>query len=395
MLCLVNSQDFDNSTATTIIMSTVWSIQPFKAAYTSVFLLTAPFHLLLLATLYTWKPLRPVPEWSVRRNFSRAMLRKAFQLITTTRAQYALYDEPKASDERCVKVEPLKNDDLTGVLAATNVENPSPLDAVWFPKPIHQGSDSRGLENEKVVLHFPGGAYVMAFGYKRTGKEVAELLSKHLNASRTLWAQYRLSDSSSQARFPAALQDAVSFYRYVVQLGVSPHNIILTGDSAGGNLVLALLRYLETDHTLGLPLPGGAVIFSPWVNITADAPAEFAQASRSYSDYIIKPLLQWGVDSFLPAEAVDQDTQAYISPMHHPFKVSSPLFIHAGNYEALYEDIKSFAREMMNEGSNVAFSETMHAPHDLLMSHMGFQLTRELEDTLDSAFKHLDAKKKV
>ena len=71
---------------------------------------------------------------------------------------------------------------------------------------------------------------------------------------------YRLAP---ETRFPGPLHDAVSAYlRMVDDLHIPPENIIIAGDSAGGGLSLALLLYLRDN---GFTLPGGAILFSPWV----------------------------------------------------------------------------------------------------------------------------------
>lgn len=137
---------------------------------------------------------------------------------------------------------------------------------VWLPSPLT--SDAPDPHKEKVILHFPGGAFVITFGHETSGRPAWEILNKHLKASKLLWAQYRLA-ASEETRSPAAVQDALTYYRYVVSLGVDPKNIILSGDSAGGNVVLALMRHLESAQSPELPLPGGVIVFSPWVQVTS------------------------------------------------------------------------------------------------------------------------------
>ena len=71
---------------------------------------------------------------------------------------------------------------------------------------------------------------------------------------------YRLAP---ETRFPGPLHDCVSaYFRMIDDLHISPENIIVAGDSAGGGLSLALLMYLRDN---GYPLPGGAILMSPWV----------------------------------------------------------------------------------------------------------------------------------
>lgn len=71
---------------------------------------------------------------------------------------------------------------------------------------------------------------------------------------------YRLAP---ETRFPGPLHDAVTAYlRLVEDLNIPSENILISGDSAGGGLSLALLMYLRDN---GYPLPGGAILMSPWV----------------------------------------------------------------------------------------------------------------------------------
>lgn len=91
-----------------------------------------------------------------------------------------------------------------------------------------------------------------------------------------LYTQYRLASRAHP--FPAAVQDFLTAYQYVLGHGVPPRDLVLTGDSAGANLVLALLRYLAAQ---GLPQPGGAVAFSPWVEVTAGAVQKYGRSVAS------------------------------------------------------------------------------------------------------------------
>ena len=74
---------------------------------------------------------------------------------------------------------------------------------------------------------------------------------------------YRLAP---ETRFPGQLHDAVSAYmRLTVDMGIPPEHIVIAGDSAGGGLALATLMYLRDNQ---YPLPSGAILQSPWVDLT-------------------------------------------------------------------------------------------------------------------------------
>lgn len=319
---------------------------------------------------------------------AKAVLEMFFHYSTKTQSRRILDDDPEKAKERLVKIDPPAAALFFGALAPTAAVSPAPVKGVWLPRPLT--SHAADPHKEKVILHFPGGAFVMTFGHETSGRPVSELLNKHLKASKLLWAQYRLA-ADEETRFPAAIQDALTYYRYVVALGVDPTNIILSGDSAGGNVVLALVRHLESAQSPELPLPGGAVVFSPWVQVTARAARDYAACSHTEADVLTGPLLQWGADSYLPRGAASAGTEAYTSPLHHPFKTSVPIYIHAGAAEAFCESIQTFAGEMAQvDGNRVRFYAAPKGPHDLLLTHPLFGMTKEYCAALDAACDFLN-----
>ncbi|KAI7772908.1 hypothetical protein LA080_013511 [Diaporthe eres] len=127
-----------------------------------------------------------------------------------------------------------------------------------------------------------------------------------------------------------------------------------------------------------LPLLGGFIVFSPWVSVTAHAGAEFERRSNHESDILNVAFLQWGAESYLLSMGrLPANVEAFISPIHHPFPTSVPIFIWAGAAEAFCGDIKPFADEMANaQGNRVRFSAQEKAAHDLLMNLSLFKLEK-------------------
>jgi epsilon-lactone hydrolase len=115
-----------------------------------------------------------------------------------------------------------------------------------------------GDGHDPTVLYLHGGGYVAgsAFGYQPHAGALAA-------SARTgvLVPDYRLAPEHP---FPAALEDALSAYGWVLEQGIAPERIAVAGDSAGGGLVLSLLLALRRD---GVTLPGGAVILCPWLDL--------------------------------------------------------------------------------------------------------------------------------
>ncbi|KAF2972772.1 hypothetical protein GQX73_g778 [Xylaria multiplex] len=288
--------------------------------------------------------------------------------------------EHKKAKERHSLAEPAAENLYSGILNSS-VCKPAPVGGLWYPAPLQEGSPN--LDEEKLVLHFPGGAFVLAFGQEMYGRTVSKAMSQYLGASRTFFAQYRPSVDDA-TRFPAALQDVVTFYGYILSLGVKPHNVILSGDSAAGNLVIALLRHLETSSNL--PLPGGAIVWSPWVHVTPHAGEDYESSKNAANDCLTAPLLQWGVEAYFPKHEPTPEELAYISPLHHPFLTRVPLIIHSGTAEAFFDTIEEFAKQMIDvDGNRVKFHFTNFASHNLIMAYDGVGLEHEVESILRDA----------
>ncbi|MFX1340292.1 MAG: alpha/beta hydrolase, partial [Promethearchaeota archaeon] len=113
-------------------------------------------------------------------------------------------------------------------------------------------------EKKKVLFHLFGGGYVM--GTIETRRWLPFLMAR-ASKIRALIIGYRLAPEHP---FPVALEDSITAYRWVLSTGISSQNIVLSGDSAGGALVVSTLIRLRE---LNLPLPAGAVLLSPWTDL--------------------------------------------------------------------------------------------------------------------------------
>lgn len=329
------------------------------------------------------------------------MLRRLFQYCRITQSRHVLDDDPAKAKDRLANIDPPAAPYFSGVLAPTAI-TPCPVKGVWLPEALSSIS-----ADEKVIIHFPGGAFVITFGHEGSGRLVSGVLNKHLKASKLLWAQYRLA-ADEETCFPAAVQDALTYYNYVVSLGINPKNIILSGDSAGGNVVLALLRYLESiqqsgdpdvngssrTNTPALPLPGGAIVFSPWVEVTPNVGEVYSAYRNATSDILDPRFLQWGAESYLGKIGSEGEAAPYTSPLNHPFKTSVPVYIHVGAAEAFCQSVTSFAGNMQGiEGNRVGFHATAKAPHDLLLTHPLFGMEGELCAVVNEAEKFFGGEK--
>ncbi|KAK9771601.1 putative Alpha/beta hydrolase fold-3 domain-containing protein [Seiridium cardinale] len=307
---------------------------------------------------------------------TKEQLESWFHVPSATRHQGGAHLVPPGkAKERFVVLEPPSDDHFTGILTP-GIVKPAPINAVWLPRPVRQTTGA-GLSDKNIVLHFPGGAYVLPLATNQIGQGIYELMTQHMDVT-TFFVQYRIT-RAPDTRFPAAIQDGVTSYNYLVSLGIDPKRIIISGDSAGGNLAIALLRYLSTCQAK-LPLPHGAMLYSPAVYFTANAGQEYESYQNASEDILVPSLCQWAADEYLPQGNAEYEAQArpFLSPLHHPFKTRVPLFLHAGTKEAFYDSIKEFSEEMTRvPGNRIRLRKTELAPHDIILLHKMLGFTSE------------------
>ena len=329
-----------------------------------------------------------------------------------------------AVDELCVGVAEGDGKVMPGVVGGT-----------WYPERLDYGdgspasdqtimSSKKGAMSKlkahgKVALHFHGGGYILGTGRTMDAGFGANLLLKDAGVSHVLCPQYRLSSTSSPTnkdaaagRFPAALQDAIASYSYLVNdLGIQAKDIVVSGDSAGGNLVLALLRYIAELHSPStststtpdnsisspssvaekLPHPSCAWLWSPWVDICKSlTPAtNFNERSPNAStDILASEFLIWASRAFCGiddtndshdnnrsntseiaiAHSVPPSSDPYINPLHHPFSTPVPLWIQTGESEVLSIDDARLADKMERvRGNRVELWIERNAIHDVCL----------------------------
>ncbi|CAE7189736.1 unnamed protein product [Rhizoctonia solani] len=246
-------------------------------------------------------------------------------------------------------------------------------------------------DGEKIILNLHGGAYIV--GTAHPEDPTANIPRGYLQygVSRIFSVDYRLSKAHPYppvAPFPTALLDALAGYVYLTRtLGFKPQNVIVSGDSAGGNLALALARYLRDSPELGLGMPGGLVLISPWSDpvgtyigtLKDDSPA----IANAKSDYVGLPGSETKPDSRYfyalraligPMSTKDAGQNAYITPasLHLSgnglFKDFPPSYVVGGGAEVLVEQIRLLESRMradMPEGA-VVYDEVADAVHDFV-----------------------------
>ena len=157
-----------------------------------------------------------------------------------------------------------------------------------------------------VILYLHGGGY--ACGDLEYAKGYGSTLAVRCGI-RVFSPAYRLAPESP---FPAALEDALESYRYLLKKGYDPRQIALCGESAGGGLIYALCLKLKEEN---LPLPGGLIAMSPWTDLTSSG--ESYETNRD-------------VDPNMTVEQLQFYTRCYTTDPKNP--LASPIF---GNLEGL------------------------------------------------------------
>ena len=197
---------------------------------------------------------------------------------------------------------------------------------------------------DHVILQLHGGGYM---GAVRNAYYVfAGLYNEVSHGCNVLTPDYRVAPEHP---YPAALEDAVASYQWLLDKGYYGEQIIVAGDSAGGGLAMALCMYLKDHH---MPMPGGVVAMSPWTDLTA--------SGESYeTNYERDPLFGNTKDSLIYVNdyAGDHDKMdCYISPLFGDFRGFPPMLIQVGSLEMRLSDSVSVAAKAREQGIRVRLS---------------------------------------
>lgn len=207
------------------------------------------------------------------------------------------------------------------------------------------------------VLYLHGG------GYSFYSKSQAGLIAMFTLAarSRTFAADYRLSP---EHRFPAQLEDAVKAYQWLLDRGVDPRGLVIAGDSAGGNLAIALLLAARDRN---LPLPRLAIAMSPPLDFSAaDKPlaSDSTLIRNEPFDWIQRDMLLKWADWFC---SPSQHLNPLVSPMYADLRGLPPIYLQAGRAEILYDGIEAFANCAKQKGANLVLESWDDMNHNFQM----------------------------
>ncbi len=197
-----------------------------------------------------------------------------------------------------------------------------PVDASGVPAEWALPSDA---DASRVLLYLHGGGYTI--GSIGSHRRLVGHLAKAAGV-RGLSVGYRLAPEHP---FPAALDDAVTAYSWLLERGHEPHHIGIGGDSAGGGLALATALALAER---GLPAPAGLVLLSPWTDL--------AGTGDSITTNRDKDLILRGMDTEEPAgvgyTTKDNLKNPLVSPLYADYRGFAPFIVHVGGDELLLDD---------------------------------------------------------
>ena len=198
---------------------------------------------------------------------------------------------------------------------------------------------NRVHSKKNIILYCHGG------GYSTGSSLYARSITTKLATSTSLDVfsfDYRLAPENP---YPTALEDAMKAWNYLLLLGYGAREIIIAGDSAGGNLALVLTLRLKQEERI---LPRGLVLMSPWTDLLSTGKSHQTRAE---------------VDPVLNASYLDQMIQNYakgedlsnplISPLYGEFTGFPPTYIQVGDFEVLLNDSTSLHKKMVKENVSV------------------------------------------
>lgn len=186
-----------------------------------------------------------------------------------------------------------------------------------------------------VILYLHGG------GYTCGGIEYAKGFGSKLACSfglKVLCCAYRLAPEN---RFPAAVDDALSAYKYLLSNGFSPDRIVLAGESAGGGLCYSLCIRLKSE---GIEMPAGIVAISPWTDLTQSS--DSYEQNKDNDPSMTKERLDFFAECY-----ADDKTDPLVSPLFFEGVKFPPSLIFAGQDEIMLDDARKMHSKLQKCGS--------------------------------------------
>ena len=225
-------------------------------------------------------------------------------------------------------------------------------DAVW--EPVQADGVAcvwtwAGANEACTILYCHGGAF--AIGSPWHNRDMMSRIARAAGG-RVLGVDYRLAPEHP---FPAALEDTVAAYRWLLESGVDPATVVLAGDSCGANLVLgAALRARGAD----LPLPAAIAAVSPWVDLTQGG---WSYETNAASDpFVTKDSMDYLAASYLAGASA---TDPAASPLFAELTGLPPVLVQVGAGEALLAESVALVERLGRAGGFATLEIWPHGVH--------------------------------
>ncbi|KAI5995766.1 Alpha/Beta hydrolase protein [Pisolithus orientalis] len=374
----------------------LWIKQPWKTFYLT-------FHVFTIALVFLpihavkFSFTRPRPTWSWRHAMRVALTRRLGSIATVLGRvpfdpdYHAIEPGPGVEGVWMDGVPHLMNAELkiwSSVANVTSIRIPG----YWYAR---TGSNSKPptptITGQKVFLYIHGGGFTQLSAHPRSPTSIIprSLVELTDDAPYALAVEYRLSSTypfAEKHSFPAALLDALTGYNFLVNtMGYDPSDIVVAGDSAGGNIALALTRYLVENKgstEISLPGPPGHLLVSSPVTDMSNShvtPGSSALANDKdiIGDFYNNPHdTPYRVLAYVgPFGAGIASCNRYVSPaslsplMQSRFIGFPRTFIIAGGMEVFRDQIRSLRDKMVRDmgEAQVAYYEPVDAVHDYIV----------------------------
>jgi monoterpene epsilon-lactone hydrolase len=200
-----------------------------------------------------------------------------------------------------------------------------------------------GVDESQVLLYTHGGGF--AVGSASSHRKLAGHVAKHLGAV-SFVLDYRRAPEHPH---PAQVEDGVAVFEALVQSGIKPENITTIGDSAGGNLAIAIALALKEQ---GKALPGQVIAFSPWVDM--ENKGQTLDANAATDALITRGLLE-GMIAGVLGGTVDPTTPL-ANPLYADFSGFPRLYLNAGSVEALVDNAHRVEERAQSAGVDVTLN---------------------------------------
>ena len=221
------------------------------------------------------------------------------------------------------------------------------MDAEWV-------SVNRAHMKKYVILYCHGGGY--STGSRIYARTLTDKLAQSTSMD-VLCFDYRLSPENP---YPAALEDALKVWDYLMLYGYGARDVIIAGDSAGGNLALSLTLKLKEEGRL---LPRGLVLLSPWTDLTSSGKSH--ESRKEVDPVLDEDYLNRMIQNYAPGMEL---TDPLISPLFGNFEGFPPTYIQAGDNEILLSDSVSLHKKLVAANVSVRMNVYKRMWHVFQMS---------------------------